>query len=170
MVLGRWGLMTVIGMSRPEIDRVHILRDVVAERITVREAAQLLRITRRQVFRLLKAYHAGGPAALVSSRRGKPSNRSYPAALRSEVLALITANYADFGQWQPMCGRRHQSRLLVCGFQCVMLASPTSFFALSGLSGALCLSLALWKGERPFARSLTYWDEAAWFGLVACLG
>ena len=41
--------MTVIGMSRPEIDRVHILRDVVAERITVREAAQLLRITRRGV-------------------------------------------------------------------------------------------------------------------------
>lgn len=89
--------MTVIGMSRAEIDRVHILRDVVAERITVREAAQLLRITRRQVFRLLKAYQAGGPAALVSSRRGKPSNRSYPAVLRSGVLALITATYADFG-------------------------------------------------------------------------
>ena len=67
--------MTVIGMSRPEIDRVHILRDVVAERITVREAAQVLRITRRQVFRLLKAYQAGGPAALVLRRRGKPSNR-----------------------------------------------------------------------------------------------
>src|SRR5215211_6508987 len=97
MVLGRLSLMTVIPMSRAEIDRVHVLRDVMAERITVREAAQLLRITRRQVFRLLKVYHAGGPAALVSSRRGKPSNRSYPATLRTEVLALITANYADFG-------------------------------------------------------------------------
>jgi hypothetical protein len=89
--------MVVIAMSRPEIDRMHVLRDVMAERITVNEAAQLLRITRRQVFRILKAYHAGGPAALVSSRRGKPGNRSYPAALRTEVLALITANYADFG-------------------------------------------------------------------------
>ena len=89
--------MVVIAMSRPEIDRMHVLRDVMAERITVNEAAQLLRITRRQVFRILKAYHAGGPAALVSSRRGKPSNRAYPAALRTEVLALITANYADFG-------------------------------------------------------------------------
>ena len=77
--------MTVIGMSRPEIDRVHILRDVVAERITVREAAQLLRITRRQLFRLLKAYQTDGPTALVSRRRGKPSNRSYPAALRTEA-------------------------------------------------------------------------------------
>jgi len=36
--------MTVIAMSRPEIVRVHILRNVVAERITVHEAAQLLRI------------------------------------------------------------------------------------------------------------------------------
>jgi hypothetical protein len=44
MVLGRLGLMTVIAMSRAEIDRVHVLRDVVAERITVREAAQLLQI------------------------------------------------------------------------------------------------------------------------------
>ena len=65
--------------------------------LSVREAAQLLRITRRQVFRLLKAYRTQGPAALVSKKRGKPSNRSYPPILRSEVLGLIKANYADFG-------------------------------------------------------------------------
>lgn len=47
--------MTVVSMSRPEIDRVHVLRDVLADRITVREAALLLRVTRRQIFRLLKA-------------------------------------------------------------------------------------------------------------------
>lgn len=68
--------MTVLSMSRAEIDRVHVLRDVVAERITVREAAQLLRVTSRQAFRLLKAYRIGGPAALLSKRRGKPSNRA----------------------------------------------------------------------------------------------
>src|SRR5918995_251722 len=89
--------MTVLTMSRPEIDRVHVLKDLVAERITVREASQLLRVTRRQVFRLLKAYRDQGPAALISKKRGKPSNRSYPPVLRSEALALIKANYADFG-------------------------------------------------------------------------
>ena len=51
MVLGRLGLMTVIAMSRAEIDRVHVLRDIMAGRIAVREAAQLLQITQRQVFR-----------------------------------------------------------------------------------------------------------------------
>jgi hypothetical protein len=89
--------MTVIAMSRQEIDRVHVLRDMAAERITASEAAQLMRLTRRQVFRLARAYRERGPAALVSSRRGKPSNRSYPAALRTEALALIKANYPDFG-------------------------------------------------------------------------
>jgi hypothetical protein len=84
-------------MSRQEIDRVHVLRDMAAERITASEAAQLMRLTRRQVFRLAKAYRERGPVALVSTRRGKPSNRSYPAALRTEALALIKANYPDFG-------------------------------------------------------------------------
>jgi hypothetical protein len=75
--------MTVIAMSRPEIDRVHVLRDVAADRISVREAAQLLRITRRQVFRLLKAYHAGGPAALVPSCRRSPRHRTLVGADRA---------------------------------------------------------------------------------------
>ncbi|MDA9473390.1 hypothetical protein XI03_02405 [Bradyrhizobium sp. CCBAU 65884] len=65
--------MTVLSMSRAEIDRVHVLRDVVAERIAVRVAAQLLRVTSRQAFRLLKAYRIGGPAALLSKKRGKPA-------------------------------------------------------------------------------------------------
>jgi hypothetical protein len=89
--------MTVIAMSRLEIDRMQVLRDVMARHITVGDAAQLMRVTRRHVFRLLKGFRQRGPAALVSRRRGKPSNRSYPPALRTEALALIRANYADFG-------------------------------------------------------------------------
>ncbi len=56
-----------------------------------------MRLTRRQVFRLAKRYRQDGPAALISRRRGCPSNRSHPAAVRTEALALIKANYADFG-------------------------------------------------------------------------
>src|SRR3954454_2081627 len=89
--------MTVLSMSRAEIDRVHVLKDLLAERIRPSEAAQLMGVTRRQVFRLLKAYHAGGPAALISKKRGKPSNRAYPAIVRTEAMALIKANYGDFG-------------------------------------------------------------------------
>jgi transposase InsO family protein len=89
--------MTVIAMSRKEIDRMHVLRELDAKRITVSEATQLMRLTRRQVFRLLRRYRQDGPGALVSRRRGRPSNRSYPAVVRTEALALIKSNYADFG-------------------------------------------------------------------------
>jgi len=44
--------MTVLSMSRAEIDRVHVLKDLLAERIRTAEAAQLLGVTGRQVFRL----------------------------------------------------------------------------------------------------------------------
>jgi len=89
--------MTVILMSRSEIDRMNVLRDLAEERIRVSEAAALLRLGRRQVFRLAKAFGQRGPTALVSRRRGKPSNRSYPAVLRTEVIGIIRERYADFG-------------------------------------------------------------------------
>jgi hypothetical protein len=89
--------MTVLSMSRAEIDRLQALRDVIAERISAGDAAQLMRVTPRQVFRLLKLYRADGPSALLSKRRGKPSNRSYPAIVTTEALAPIRASYADFG-------------------------------------------------------------------------
>jgi Winged helix-turn helix len=89
--------MTVIAMSDKELDRMQVLRDLSTKQITVSEAAGLMRLTRRQVFRLAKRYRQDGPAGLVSRRRGRPSNRSHPAAVRTEALALIKANYADFG-------------------------------------------------------------------------
>src|SRR3954462_3275925 len=58
--------MTVIAMSRREIDRMHVLRDMAAGRITASETAQLMRLTRRHVFWLAKAYRERGPAALIS--------------------------------------------------------------------------------------------------------
>ena len=80
--------MTVILMSRSEIDRMNVLRDLAEERIRVSEAATLIGLGRRQVLRLAKAFRQRRPAALASRRRGKPSNRSYPGVLRTEVIAL----------------------------------------------------------------------------------
>ena len=89
--------MTVILMSRSEIDRMTVLRDLAEERIRVSEAATLMGVGRRQVFRLAKAFRRCGVAALVSRRRGKLSHRAYPAVLRTEVTGIIRERYADFG-------------------------------------------------------------------------
>ena len=89
--------MTVIAMSRTEIDRMSVLHDLADGRIKVAEASALMKLGRRQVFRLVKAYGKHGPQALVSRRRGKPSNRCYPSALRAEVIGIIRERYSDFG-------------------------------------------------------------------------
>src|SRR5258707_2919348 len=52
---------------------------------------------RRQVFRLAKAYAQRGPEALVSRKRGRRSNRCYPADLRDAAIGIIRERYPDFG-------------------------------------------------------------------------
>src|SRR4029450_7173922 len=78
--MGSWRPMTAILMSRSEIDRMNVLRDLAEKRIRVSEAATLIGLGRRQVLRLAKAFRQRGPAALAARRRGKPSNREAEGA------------------------------------------------------------------------------------------
>ena len=84
-------------MSDGELTRLEVLRDLDQRRLTTEAAARLLRLERRQVFRLLKAYRTTGPAGLISKRRGRRSNRRKPEALRKAALAIIREWYWDFG-------------------------------------------------------------------------
>ena len=89
--------MTVRLMSDGELTRLEVLRDLDQGRLTTEAAAQLLRLERRQVFRLLKAYRTAGPVGLISKQRGRPSNRRKPEELRTEALTIIRERYWDFG-------------------------------------------------------------------------
>jgi hypothetical protein len=89
--------VTIRMMSDGELTRLGVLRDLDQQRLTPAAAAQLLGLERRQVFRLLKVYRIAGPPGLISKRRGRPGNRRKPAALRTQVLAIIRERYWDFG-------------------------------------------------------------------------
>jgi hypothetical protein len=43
------------------------------------------------------AYRVEGPTGLISKRRGRPSNRRKPEALRTKALTIIRERYWDFG-------------------------------------------------------------------------
>ena len=75
--------------GKQEFSRVAVLQDLQAGRVGVDEAAALLRVTRRQLFRLQKAFLADGPAGLASRRRGQPGNRRTPDPIRRQVLAIL---------------------------------------------------------------------------------
>lgn len=89
--------MTVITMSRRELARLHAMIDLVDGRISVEEAAGVMALGRRQVFRLQRRFLEDGAEALASKRRGQRSNRSHGPAFRNVVLQLVRERYPDFG-------------------------------------------------------------------------
>ena len=84
-------------MSRREIDRAELMGRIEERRLTQREAAQTLGLSVRQVQRLYARFKQDGAPGLASKKRGKPSNRKLPDALRKESLAVVRVRYTDFG-------------------------------------------------------------------------
>ena len=89
--------MAVVLMSKAELSRVDTLARVDRGELPVPGAASLLGLSPRQVFRLLARFRAEGASGLASRRRGRPSNRRLPAAVREAAPAVVRERYADFG-------------------------------------------------------------------------
>ncbi len=87
----------LLSMSKREISRLEVMQRLKDKRLTQKEAAQLLRVSVRQIKRLWRAYRQQGAKGLVSQRRGKPSNHHLDAAVMQQALDLIKEKYADFG-------------------------------------------------------------------------
>jgi hypothetical protein len=94
--------VTVRLMSDGELARLEVLRDLDQRGLTPAAAGRLLGLERRQVFRLLRAYRAEGPAGLISKRRGGPGNRRKPPSFglrRWRSFASVIGISAR--PWQP---------------------------------------------------------------------
>lgn len=84
-------------MSGKELRRVHVIHQVREKRITQREAGTLLRLTDRQIRRLLGRVQEEGDQGLRHRGRGKPSNRRIPEKKKAKVLKLYEERYGDVG-------------------------------------------------------------------------
>ncbi|MDD5004070.1 MAG: helix-turn-helix domain-containing protein [Acidithiobacillus sp.] len=76
-------------MSGKEVKRLEVLRQVVDRVISQKMAAVTLGLSERQVRRLQRIYEAQGVGGLVSKRRGVPSNRRLPEAMKEQILARV---------------------------------------------------------------------------------
>ena len=67
------------------------------KQLTQVKASSQLGVTPRQLRRWIQAYRTDGAKALISKKRGNPSNRAYAASIKADVIRLIKAHYHDFG-------------------------------------------------------------------------
>lgn len=89
--------MMVLVMSHGELSRYDTLMRVDRGELRVDDAAALLGLKRRQVFRLLDRMRREGAEGLISRKRGLPSNRRHSDALREQILTIVREHYHDFG-------------------------------------------------------------------------
>lgn len=89
--------MEELTMSIREFDRLHIIQNISAKRITWKQAAGQLRLSVRQVARLCRRFRRDGKKGLIHGLRGRSSNRRLRAELLQRAVALVKRHYADFG-------------------------------------------------------------------------
>jgi hypothetical protein len=102
-----------VTMSEREIDRLYVIRKVLERRFTWTQAAEQLKVGRRQVARLCRRYRALGARGLVHGLRGKISNhRLAPDLLGKALSALHDPLWEGFGptfgaeKLEERCGLR----------------------------------------------------------------
>ena len=86
-----------IALSQRERERLRVLYEVKQKHLTQVEAAKQLKVTDRQVRRLLWAVEKRGDGAVVHGLRGRPSNRKLDAPFEQRILARVRQRYVDFG-------------------------------------------------------------------------
>jgi hypothetical protein len=84
-------------MTTRELDRLRVVHQVLARKLTWPQAASQLGLSTRQLGRLCGRVRAEGHAGIRHRLRGRPSNHQLPATVLPQALALVRRHYPDFG-------------------------------------------------------------------------
>lgn len=87
----------VVMLRQKDLRRLHVVHKVLEERMTQKDAAQLISLSERQIRRIVQRLKAEGDRGIVHRSRGKPSQRRLPKKLKKRIIYLYKNTYADFG-------------------------------------------------------------------------
>jgi len=87
----------VLALSKKEVDRLMIIGQREENQLTVQQAAELIGVSERQTYRILKRIRAEGAKGIIHKLRGRESNRGYPKELKEEIIRIYRKQYWDYG-------------------------------------------------------------------------
>lgn len=85
-------------MSEKENHRYQVIQDVIDKKVSQKKAADLLRLSCRQLRTLQKRVLKEGMLGIISRKVGKTSNRKYPEECRQ---LIVRRSKEDFKSWGP---------------------------------------------------------------------
>jgi len=87
----------IITMRRKELRRLHVIRKVLDREIKQKEVAEILRLSRRQVKRIVKRVREEGATGIIHKLRGRRSSNATDNKKKIKVKGICKQKYEDFG-------------------------------------------------------------------------
>src|SRR5271165_3723870 len=100
----------MVTMSQKELQRVKVIENAVAGRLSVSEAARLLHLSERQVQRLKRRYRADSTAWVHHGNRGRVMPWAVTAPQKELILSLARGKYRGFNDshlTEKLCAEEH---------------------------------------------------------------
>lgn len=101
-------------MSQEQLKRYTVIQKSLEGIITVKEAAEVLNLSERQVIRLRKGVMENGPAALIHKNKGRKPIHAVSVDLKDKIVSLkLSENYkeANFNHFKELLERNEGIRL-----------------------------------------------------------
>jgi transposase len=94
----------IFNMTQKEITKVRVINQTIDKVITIREAAELLNLSERQVMRLKKGVIQQGAAFIIHKNRGRKPKHAVPDKTRDSIIELKQTKYeeANFNHFQEL--------------------------------------------------------------------
>ena len=98
-------------MTQQEMKKLRVIDQTIAESITVREAAGLLNLSERQVYRLKKGVIEQGAAFIIHKSRGRKPSHAIQDSLKEQIVALKQSEKytgANFTHFQKLLEKNEE--------------------------------------------------------------
>ena len=90
-------MQKILTMSTKERDKLKIIQLIDTGNLTYTEAADLMDISERHLYRIIYCYRTNGDAGLIHKLRGRTSNRGFAPDVRKHIIDLYREKYSDYG-------------------------------------------------------------------------
>lgn len=82
-------------MTQKEITRLRVINQTIDGVLTIREAAELLGLSERQVLRLKKGVKTEGPAFIIHKNRGRKPKHAVSDQTKELIIDLKQTKYKE---------------------------------------------------------------------------
>lgn len=84
-------------MSQRDLNRLHIAHKILDKELKQVDAAGILKLSARQIRRIIKKVRTEGDRGILHKARGRGSNRKLSKKIKKKTIKLYKQKYSDFG-------------------------------------------------------------------------